>query len=103
MISTRIGGRWGLGPTSTAATRDRDRKSTRWLPHHIHPRLDNPDSIGGSFDDVPSNRLSLKEAVALVRNDGLDCWPYERIRRWRCAVASHLTLFSRQVARIYPG
>jgi hypothetical protein len=45
MISTRIEGRSGLGPTSPAAARDREPRSTRWQPHCIHPKLDKPGSI----------------------------------------------------------
>ena len=45
MISTRIEGRSGLSPTPAAAARDRDPNSTRWLPHLIHPKLDNHGSI----------------------------------------------------------
>ena len=62
MISTRIEGRSGLSPTSAAAARDREPKSTRWQPHHIHPKLDNHGSIERWID--ARRRTAISSPVA---------------------------------------
>ena len=62
MISTRIEGRSGLGPTSTAAARDRYPKSTRWQPPCIHPKLDNHGSIERWLDIPPFKPIGRSSA-----------------------------------------
>ena len=70
MISTRIEGRSGPSPTSTAAAREREPKSTRWLPHHIHPKLDKHGSIERWVDRLPFKPVERSSACwALFRRN----------------------------------